>query len=83
MLSGYTGNFSFSSLTFIFSVMTQYIIQNDDEEYMASFSKSRIKWTTVPECAKTFDSREAANTMLRKISFFHNVPCWLARVVRD
>ena len=83
MLSGYTGNFSFSSLTFIFSVMTQYIIQNDDEEYMASFSKSRIKWTTVPECAKTFDSREAANTMLRKIGFFHNVPCWLARVVRD
>ena len=63
--------------------MTQYIIQNDNEEYMASFSKNRIKWTTAPECAKTFDSREAANAMLRKISFFHNVPCWLARVVRD
>ena len=63
--------------------MTQYIIQNDNEEYMASFSKNRIKWTTAPECAKTFDSREAANTMSRKISFFHNVPCWLARVVRD
>ena len=73
----------FSSITFFFSVMTQYIIQNDNEEYMASFSKNRIKWTTAPECAKTFDSREAANTMLRKISFFHNVPCWLARVVRD
>ena len=63
--------------------MTQYIIQNDNEEYMASFSKKRISWTKVPECAKTFDSREAANTMLRKIAFFHNVPCWLARVVRD
>ena len=49
--------------------MTQYIIQNDNEEYMAVFSKKRITWTKVPECAKTFDSRDAANTMLRKISF--------------
>ena len=63
--------------------MTQYIIQNDNEEYMAVFSKKRITWTKVPECAKTFDSRDAANTLLRKISFFHNVSCWLARVVRD
>lgn len=63
--------------------MTQYIIQNDNGEYMAAFSKKRITWTKAPECAKTFDSREAANTMLRKINFFHNVPCWLARVVRD
>ena len=63
--------------------MAQYIIQNDNEEYMAVFSKKRITWTKVPECAKTFDSRDAANTMLRKINFFHNVPCWLARVVRD
>ena len=63
--------------------MTQYIIQNDNEEYMAAFCKKRITWTKAPECAKTFDSREAANTMLRKINFFHNVPCWLARVVRD
>ena len=51
--------------------MTQYIIQNDNEEYMAAFSKKRITWTKAPECAKTFDSREAANTMLRKINFFH------------
>ena len=63
--------------------MTQYIIQNDNEEYMAVFSKKRITWTKVPEFAKTFDSRDEANTMLRKISFFHNVSCWLARVVRD
>lgn len=63
--------------------MTQYIIQNDNEEYMAAFSKKRITWTKAPECAKIFDSREAANTMLRKIGFFHNVSCWLARVVRD
>ena len=48
--------------------MTQYIIQNDNEEYMAAFSKKRITWTKAPECAKTFDSREAANTMLRKIN---------------
>ena len=38
--------------------MTQYIIQNDNEEYMAAFSKKRITWTKAPECAKTFDSRE-------------------------
>ena len=63
--------------------MTQYIIQNDNEEYMAAFSKIRIKWTSVPECAKTFDSRDAANKMLRKIGFFHNVPCFIAKVVRD
>lgn len=75
--------FFFSCSTFKLSVMTQYIIQNDNEEYMAAFSKKRITWTKAPECAKTFDSREAANTILRKINFFHNVPCWLARVVRD
>ena len=34
--------------------MTQYIIQNDNEEYMAAFSKKRITWTKAPECAKTF-----------------------------
>ena len=40
--------------------MTQYIIQNEDEQYLASFSKSRISWTTLPELAKTFLSRDSS-----------------------
>ena len=64
--------------------MTQYIIQNDNEEYMAAFSKKRITWTKAPECAKTFDSREAATKTLRKVNhYYRGSDCWVARLVRD
>ena len=64
--------------------MTQYIIQNEDEQYLASFSKSRISWTTLPELAKTFLSREAATKTLRKVNhYYRSSDCWVARLVRD
>jgi len=64
--------------------MTQYIIQNDNEQYMVSFSKSRISWSNIPENAKTFCSREAAAATLRKVNhYYHGGTCWIARLVRD
>ena len=64
--------------------MTQYIIQNEDEQYLASFSRSRISWTTLPELAKTFLSREAATKTLRKVNhYYRGSDCWVARLVRD
>ena len=64
--------------------MTQYIIQNSNEEYMVSFSKNRISWSSLPENAKTFASRESANAMLRKVNHYYRYgTCWIARLVRD
>ena len=64
--------------------MTQYIIQNDNEQYMVSFSKSRIAWSSIPENAKTFSSREAAAATLRKVNhYYRGGACWIARLVRD
>lgn len=64
--------------------MTQYIIQNDNEEYLVSFSKKRISWSCIPENAKTFVSREVAAATLRKVNhYYRGGACWIARLVRD
>ena len=64
--------------------MTQYIIQNDNEQFVAAYSSGRISWTRVPEQAKTFDSREAASAVMRKVSNrCHSERCWIAKLVRD
>lgn len=64
--------------------MTQYIIQNDNEEFMAAYNRNRVSWTKSPECAKTFLTREAAKATLRKVEYLcHCGPCWVAKVVRD
>jgi len=71
----------FNVLPFTFSVMTQYIIQNDNEQYMVSFSNA---WSSIPENAKAFSSREAAAATLRKVNhYYRGGACWIARLVRD
>ena len=61
-----------------------YLFQNDNEQYMVSFSKSRIAWSSIPENAKAFSSREAAAATLRKVNhYYRGGACWIARLVRD